>query len=198
MSILFFDTETTGFPDFNCRARDPKQPHIVQLATIVCDDDGKETDSWNVLIKPNGWEIPEEASKVHGITTEKARAAGIDEKLAAQGLLGLIRRTALLVAHNITFDKFIARIAMRRFDLITDADDLWWKQLPTLCTMRAMTDICQIPSDYHYSPYRWPKLIEAYRHCFGVGFEGQHDALSDVRACAKIYFWLKKRQEVEA
>ena len=189
--ILFFDTETTGFPNFNARARDPKQPHIVQLAAILTQDDGTELDSYNTLIKPEGWNIPDEVSKIHGITNEIALERGIPERESASKLLAMIRAASLVVAHNITLDKFLARIAMRRFNLITDADDLWWKQIPTFCTMRAMTPVCQLPGKY--LDYKWPKLQEAYKHAFGNEFDGAHDALADVRACRDVYFWLKKR-----
>ena len=36
--------------------------------------------------------------------------------------------------------------------------------------------------------YKWPKLIELYRHFFGRDFEGQHDALDDIRA-TRDCFW---------
>ena len=58
--ILFWDSETTGLPDFNLRARDPAQPHIVQLAAILTDDGGSVYESHNVIIKPDGWTITKE------------------------------------------------------------------------------------------------------------------------------------------
>lgn len=190
--ILFFDTETTGLPNFNERARHPSQPHIVQLAAIAMTNDmATDLDAYNVIIKPDGWTIPKEASDVHGITMEKA-ACGVSEKEAAMRLLEMIGAASLIVAHNIQFDKFIARIAMRRYDLITDAQDLWWKQLPTFCTMRASTDICKLPGSFA-GQYRWPKLQEVYQHAFGETFNGAHDALADVRACVRVYRWLQTR-----
>jgi DNA polymerase-3 subunit epsilon len=192
--ILFFDTETTGFPDFNKRARDPAQPHIVQLAAMLTDETGNPLELHNVIVKPDGWTIPKEASDVHGITDEVAQI-GIAERLAASLLLAMVHKAALIVAHNITFDKFIARIAMRRFELMTDAEDLWWKGLPTFCTMRTMTPLCKLPGTY--SDYKWPKLQEAHKHAFGIEFDGAHDAMADVDACARIYFWLKNRKEAK-
>ncbi len=190
--ILFFDTETTGLPDFNKRARDPSQPHIVQLAAIAMTDDlTTEIDAYNVIIKPDGWTIPKEASDVHGITMEKA-ACGIPEKEAAEKLLSMVALSALIVGHNIQFDKFIARIAMRRYELITDAQDQWWKQLPTFCTMKSTTHLCKLPGPYGF---KWPKLQEAYQHAFGETFAGAHDALADVRACARVYGWLQTLKE---
>ena len=192
--ILFFDTETTGFPDMNARARAPHQPHIVQLAAILEDGSAVQADAYNVIIKPDGWTIPAEAAAVHGITTERALAVGIPEREAAAKLLTMIRAAELVVAHNITFDKFIALIAMRRFDLITDADDAWWKGLNTRCTMRELTPFCKLPNMNGYSSYKWPKLQEAHKHCFGTEFDGAHDALADVRACAKLFYWLRAKE----
>jgi DNA polymerase-3 subunit epsilon len=193
--ILFFDTETSGLPDFNLRARDPAQPHIVQLAAILTDDAGDVLESHNVICKPDGWEITKELSDIHGITNDKAKAIGIDQKVVGGLLLEMVKKANLIVAHNVTFDKFIARIAMRRFDLITDEQDAWWKALPTFCTMREMTSVCQIPSA---RGFKWPKLEEAFTHAFGQPLDNAHDALADVNACMGIYFWLKNQHVKEA
>jgi DNA polymerase-3 subunit epsilon len=189
--LLFLDCETTGLADFNKRARDPSQPHMVQMAAILTDDLGGALEEHNVLIKPDGWKIPKEASDVHKITDEIA-AIGIAEKHAAEILLAMIRKSQLLVGHNIQFDKFIARIAMRRFELITDEDDVAWKAMPTFCTMRQMTDICRLPGKFE-GKFKWPNLSEACQH-IGKPLVGAHDAMADLRACKEIYFWLKARK----
>lgn len=38
--ILFFDTETTGFPHKSKPVDHPDQPHVVQLAAELTEDDG--------------------------------------------------------------------------------------------------------------------------------------------------------------
>lgn len=195
--ILFFDTETNGLPNFNERARHPSQPHIVQLAATLTESDGTAIENYNVICKPDGWTISQELSDIHGITHDHALRVGIPEAEACAVLLGMIRRASLIVAFNITFDKFIARIGMRRFDLITDADDLWWKELPTFCAMRPMTEICKLPFPNgrpgRGGAFKFPKLQEAYTHVFGKAFDKAHDALADVNACKEIYFWLKSQ-----
>lgn len=190
--IVFFDTETKNLPDFNKRARDPSQPHIVQLAAILTEDDGKVVESCNFLVKPDGWTIPQEAIDVHGITNEYATEKGHPEEQVVSHFYKLLKLSQLMVAHNIQFDKFLARIALRRYDIFTDAEDEWWKKFPQFCTMKATTDICKLPSQYGRG-FKWPKLSEAYQHIFQTELTGAHDALADVVACKDIYFWLKKR-----
>jgi DNA polymerase III epsilon subunit-like protein len=57
------------------------------------------------------------------------------------------------------------------------------------CTMQAATDYCRLPGQYGY---KWPSLQELHTKLFGQPFEGAHNALVDVRACARCYFELKR------
>ena len=70
---LAYDTETTGLPLWNDPSDDPRQPHIVQLAAALVDIDTRRTiASMDVIVKPDGWTIPDDTVAVHGITTEHA------------------------------------------------------------------------------------------------------------------------------
>lgn len=196
MITLYFDTETTGLPDFNKRASDPSQPHLVQLAMVQLEDDHKTLKVFNEVISPDGWEIPHEAAAVHGISQEKAEAEGIPEKVAAQAFLQFIHDVDLIVAHNVRFDKFLLRIALRRYGLLGDDQDQWWKGLPTFCTMDAMTPICRIQGKFD-GQFKWPRLQEAHKFCFGTEFLDAHDAMADVLACSRVHRWLKASQAKE-
>ena len=79
--ILFFDTETTGFPDWKLPLSHEKQPHIVQLAAQLCDEYGRMLAEMCVVID-NDVDIPEKASAVHGITRERAAEIGIPADVA--------------------------------------------------------------------------------------------------------------------
>lgn len=70
--ICFFDCETTGVPAKGLKwdADFMQFPQVVQLAWSVGD---KEK---SYIIKPDGYEIPEETTEIHGITTERAIARG--------------------------------------------------------------------------------------------------------------------------
>ena len=63
---LFFDTETTGLPKrWNAPVTDLENwPRLVQLAWIMYDDRGNMLESRDVIVKPEGFTIPPEASRV--------------------------------------------------------------------------------------------------------------------------------------
>lgn len=186
--ILFFDTETTGKAFFNATLDAPHQPRIVQIAALLTDDSGNECSHFSAIIKPDGFTIPEGASSIHGITTERAQQVGIGIRDALGFFSSLSLCAREFVAHNIDFDRLLvnSEFLRARIERLLDKDMCF-------CTMRAMTPICQLPGIY--DDWKWPKLIEAHEHCFGTGFEKAHDALADVRACARVYFWLKNQSQ---
>lgn len=55
-TILFYDTETTGLPDWKSPSGGETQPHIVQIGAILCNAETKEVvDTLNVIVQPDGW-----------------------------------------------------------------------------------------------------------------------------------------------
>lgn len=193
--ILFFDTETTGLPVRHRPASDDVQPHLVQLALLLTDDDGIERASASLLIQPSGWTIPEAASSVHGITDEIADAYGVSEGSAAALWNRFGARSDLLVAHNIDFDLFVMETATIRSGVGKDGGcDGKWKPF---CTMRTAAPIVNLPPTSKmlaagYNKPKAPTLAETVRYFFNEPLDGAHDALVDVRACARIYFHLKR------
>lgn len=189
-TILVFDTETTGRADFKSSPDAPHQPRLVQLGAILTDDEDHVISEINVLVKPDGFTIPIEASNIHGITTEKAEKFGI--KLAtALGMFKLfLDRADEIVAHNYDYDKFV----MIGEYLRATNDEMVQKikEFKNYCTMKSSTAICNIPGPW--GP-KWPKLEEAYKIFFNETFEGAHDAMADVRGCKRIYFHLKSLGE---
>lgn len=181
---LFFDTETTGKANMKAGPSDPSHPHIVQLAALLTEDDGLERAGINFVIKPDGYEIPKEASDIHGITTEIATACGVPLFSALSAFNNLCCCADMLVAHNIDFDLLVSKAAFWRINKaarITTMD--------VFCTMKASTKLCRLPGPYGY---KWPKLSEAYLHFTGTELVGAHDALADVRACARVFFAIRQ------
>jgi len=77
---LFFDTETTGLPkNWKAPVTDLNNwPRMIQIAWILCDQNGTRIESDDFIIQPEGFTIPSDASRVHGISTEKAIREGED------------------------------------------------------------------------------------------------------------------------
>lgn len=182
---LFFDTETTGKADFKAPPTAAHQPRIVQLGALLTDDEGKELQSINFIIKPNGFTIPKMASDIHGITDEIANAIGINIEDALGPFSRFWTLAHCVVAHNKGFD--LLMLDVESFHM---RKEQWHDAKSDFCTMAAMTTVCKIPGPYGF---KWPKLQEAHKHAFGTEFEGAHDAMADVRACAAVYFWLQNK-----
>jgi hypothetical protein len=86
MSILIFDTETSGLIDRRFEAEDPEQPDVVQLAALLCGDDGGVLSTVSCLVRPNLKAIQPGAAKVHGITQAKANAHGLEAPAVPGGV----------------------------------------------------------------------------------------------------------------
>lgn len=190
--ILFFDTETTGIPNsFHAPITDILNwPRLVQIAWIITDEDGNELKKRKHLIEPNGFLIPEDATAVHGITTEQALQEGIPLQSALVEFMSDLNCSELIVGHNIDYDINIVGAELYRLNM--EYNDLVKKN--KICTMKKSVDYCAIPNpNAYYGGYKWPKLEELYRKLFNCDILGAHDALIDIQAAKKCYFELKKK-----
>lgn len=185
--ILPFDTETTGLPAWKDPSGADHQPHLVQLAAHLADDESRKIiQTMDVIIKPDGWDIPplDDPANVHGITTEFAHDVGISEKLAVEMLVDMLGDN-LRVAHNTTFDNRIIRIALKRYlgDEIADK----WKAGDYHCTMQQAKPIMKMPN-IGRGGIKPPKLTEAYEFFMGKPLLDAHQAIADTDACLSIYW----------
>ncbi len=189
---LFFDTETTGLPkNWQAPVSDLNNwPRIVQLAWILSEDNGNQIASQNYIIKPEGFLIPEESSRVHGISTEKALKEGVNLEKALSDFSYDLSKSNLLIAHNINFDQKIIGAEFLRKNVETNLNDI-----SKFCTMQSTTNYCRIEKQNGYG-YKWPRLEELHLKLFNKNFDNAHDALADVRACARCFFELKNRNIV--
>lgn len=181
---LFFDTETTGVPkSYKAPVSDLNNwPRLVQLAWLLTDEKGRELNCGEHIIKPEGFAIPAEAARIHGITTEIALAEGVDLRFAIDAIVADIQKAETLIAHNVQFDEKILGAELLRIGYRNHVE-----AKPRKCTMQASTNYCRLPGPYGY---KWPKLQELHQKLFRETFDGAHRALTDVRACARCYFEL--------
>lgn len=186
--LLFFDTETTGIKG---------KPWLVQLAAILTEKDGTLRGSCNLIVKPEGYTIPEEAANIHGITTEIAERSGVPLSVAIAVFnnfaIRLITPDSQVIAHNKNFDLRIIKYCYERGGWPSRIEGV-----RTFCTMDAMTRYCKLPPTEamvrkNVPGYKSPRLSEAYLHAFDKPLENAHDALYDVQACKDLYFWILKQ-----
>ena len=201
MIALFYDTETTGLPLFHDPSDDPRQPHIVQLAAALVDLQSRQViASMDVIVRPMGWEIPDEVAAIHGITTERARAVGVPEPVALKMFVGLYNARKR-IAHNEQFDARVIRIGLKRYDVGLDADV--WNAGQSECTQLMSTPILKLPPTERMlaagrTHFKSANLGEAYKHFTGNELVGAHSALADVQACMAVYFAIKGDAKVAA
>lgn len=196
--ICVFDTETTGLPNFRDPSDHPDQPHLVDICALLFSPEGELVDSFEAMIRPDGWSIPEEVAAIHGITNEIALEHGIPEAVAVEGFLAIANRAGLRVAHNVSFDDRIMRIALKRFQ------DPWvaetFREAPKFCTCQSTTNIVKCPPTEKMiragrgRQFKQPSVAEALKFFTGEELVGAHRARPDAEACARVYFALQAYQ----
>ena len=145
---------------------------------------------WNAInsydIRPDGYIIPDDAVRIHGITTQRAMEEGRALAAVVDEFMADFDQATFIVGHNIDFDKKILGaelIRLHRPDVMNSKR--------TYCTMQAGTDFCRIPGKYGY---KWPKLQELHIKLFGHDFDGAHNAMSDIEATQECFWELRRRR----
>jgi DNA polymerase III subunit epsilon len=212
--ILFYDTETTGLPVYSLPSSHPDQPHIVQLAACLVDSDTRKiVSSMDVMIEPDGWEIPAETTAIHGISTEHAKAVGMSATLALAVFDKLHSKAIVRSAHNESVDARMVRIMQYQVSKLKECDThpddaskgfAAWKSAPAICTMKLARTLVKAPptqkmlASGNNHKYKNPSLAEAYQHFTGKPLENAHSAMADVFACMAVYFAIKDLANAEA
>lgn len=184
--FLFFDTETNGKAlDFNAPVDDlDNWPRIAQLGWQVYNVSHELISEGSYLIKPDGWEIPQEQFFIdNNMSTERCEEFGIPISEALEKFLADLTKSKFLIAHNLSFDINVVGAELIRLNKSIPSD------ITQICTMKASTDFCAIKARWGF---KWPTLTELHTKLFNEGFEGAHDALDDVKACARSFFKLEE------
>ena len=186
---LFFDTETTGLPhDYEAPASDTLNwPRMVQLSWILTDNNGNVLSVHDCIVRPDGFEIPDQAASIHGISTDRA----LSEGLVLDSVLAIFAQTLdsadYIVGHNISFDIHIVDA-----EFIRRGIDVKLSSKRSYCTMLAGTEYCKLPG--YYGGYKWPNLQELYKKLFGKEFDDAHNSAADVDATCKCFWEMRRRK----
>lgn len=185
-NVLSFKTETSGLPLWREPSSHEGQPHIVRLAAVLCDGKTQEViDKMDVVIRPDGWVIPQETIDSHGITNERAIEEGISESAAIEMFIALVRKSDVVISSNKTFNKRIIRIALSRH-AEEFHQEAWKDNENHFCVMKMAKDD---------SGDKKLTLNSALYHYTGDQILGD-DSLFNAQSAAKIYLAINNKSGV--
>ena len=191
--FLIFDTETTGLPlKWNAPLTDADNwPRCVQIAWQLHDKDGSCISHEDYLVLPNGFSVPYDAEKIHGISTELAKEKGLPLEEVLEKFQLRLQQCEFVGGHNVKFD---LNIMGAEFLRINGKNPL--ENLPIIDTCNEETaNLCQLPG--RGGKFKLPKLSELYAHLFETQFEEAHNATADVEATARCFFELFRQARLE-
>ena len=189
---LIFDTETTGLPkSWNAPITDTDNwPRCIQIAWQLHDKMGNVLEHNDFLIKPDNFNIPFDAERIHGISTELAQEQGIGLEEGLQLFNEALKKTKFIVGQNVGFDINIMGCEFHRLGVENNLTTL---PLLDTCTEKT-AQMCQIPGG-RGGKFKLPTLTELHNHLFGVGFGEAHNATADVEATTRCFLELIRLRE---
>lgn len=174
---IIFDTETTGLP-FNTPINNIiNLPRLVKISWVLLDEKLQLIELKDYIIKPEGYEIPFNSTKIHGISTKYAIEKGIKINFVLEEFNLIIKKYNFFIGHNVFFD---IKIVCAEFIRINKNISFFKKQI---------LDTKEISINYYTMGKleKWPSLTELYKKLFNVSFI-VHD--SDVLTTTKCFFEL--------
>ena len=183
---LIYDTETTGLPkNFSAPVSDSENwPRLVQIAWQLHNDMGELIEVKNFIVRPNGFTIPYNSEKIHGISTKRAIEYGVDLRFVLEEFNKALAQSDYIVGHNIVFDINIMGAEFYRTQIESSL-----MEEKTIDTKEEGTDFCAIPGG-RGGKFKWPTLTELHVKLFNEGFNEAHNASADVEATARCFLEL--------
>ncbi|MEU0129504.1 3'-5' exonuclease [Streptomyces sp. NPDC006289] len=180
--LVGFDLETTG--------TDPLEARIVTAAVVAVDGRDAEPVRCGTWLADPGIRIPEQASAIHGISSERAAAEGrpvrevADE--VAEALVEYWREGVPVVAYNAAFDLTLLAAELRRHGLPSLGDRLGGREVGPVVDPYTI--------DRAVDRYRKGKrTLEAVCVEYGVVHGGAHDAAADALAAVRVAYAIAAR-----
>ena len=195
---LVFDVETTGLPKKYKPSIDELDmwPHIVQISWIVYSTDDMDLLSLedHIIKLPNNMTIPEDSTKIHGISNEIMNEKGKDLMSILYKFYNALANSQVLVAHNLNFDKSMVQVESNRLGLSHSC----FNNIAEFCTMNYGDKICNLKriNKYNRKVSKYPKLIELYQKLFNETPKNLHNSLNDVLVCFRCYFKLRYNADI--
>jgi DNA polymerase III epsilon subunit-like protein len=208
MKFLVFDTETTGLPKTKFISPNTLNlwPYIVQFSYVIYDASLNDIiESKDYIIKlPENVIIPDDSSKIHGITNEISLKNGVNIYNVFMEFFNNLKNVDKLVGHNIEFDINMIRIELLRIindDLYSNHQVRLQKNnlhyltnyQNIICTLKESIHFCNIQlTDKSGKPFlKYPKLIELHEKLFNKTPSNLHNSFNDILVTLRCFMKLK-------
>lgn len=187
--FLIFDTETTGLPiRYDAPLTDlDNWPRAVQVAWQLHAQDGSLIEAQDFVIEPDGFDIPYNASKIHGISTAVAHHFGKPLATALKSFKEAVKQSQYLVGHNVQFDINILGAEYLRVEGVNPFEGML-----SVDTSEEGRNYCQLAGGKG-GGFKIPKLAELYEKLFEESFAEAHNAIADVEATTRIFLELLRK-----
>ena len=188
---LIFDTETTGLPKrWGAPISDTDNwPRCIQIAWQLHDAMGNLLEHQDYLINPEGFNIPYDAEKVHGISTELAQAQGHGLQEVLDKFNVALSKAKFIVGQNVGFDVNIMGCEFYRIGIQSPMSSM-----PVLDTCTEVTaSLLKLPGGKG-GRFKLPTLTELHSYLFNVPFNEAHNATADVEATSRCFLELVRRE----
>ncbi|SEO82931.1 exonuclease domain-containing protein [Actinacidiphila rubida] len=182
--MLALDTESTGI--------DIETVRVVSAAVIHVSRDGAIPTTW--LSDVDGQEIPAEASAVHGISTEHARAHGRPAKAVTDEVVSALRDAVSvglpIVGHNVVYDLSLIDREARRHLGHGLGDALPLDEMRVIDTR--VLDQHVLPRRRRVSPTQGPRQLITVAAVYSLAWDeeaahgSEYDALMAARVAYRI------------
>ncbi len=188
---LIFDTETTGLPKrWDAPITDSDNwPRCIQIAWQLHDGMGQLIEHQDYLVKPEGFNIPFDAERIHGISTELAQEQGISLVEILDKFNIALSKTKFIVGQNLGFDINIMGAEFHRAGINSPMSSM--KILDTCTEITA--NLLKL-SGGRGGRFKLPTLTELHQYLFNIPFSEAHNATADVEATTRCFFELIRRE----
>ena len=200
MSILVFDTETTGFPDKIGYGPNPnpvqtwstayKNARVLEVGWNVLDAETLDVIEQDSVLLQHEGVVPEQypgAFNAHHISSQELRTHGVRPEDGLMRFSDALQRVDMFVCHNVDYDAKMMAAEFFRYGMSDVA-----KHLLTMPMNGGSAKLCKIR---RMSNGKWkvPRLEELYAFLFGHQCVQTHRALGDVELTVECYRELLRR-----
>lgn len=167
---------------------------VVEIAWVLCDDEGNQLESKQYLVKPYGYtEIAPKAIKYHGITTKCANELGSDASLVFKEFASILRHIpedGFVIAHNMKHENSVFQCNLGK------EHQAVWDSTPKCDTL---SKLLLKYTKYKGQQRRWGvELSELYRSIASTHKSYvAHSANDDVQMTWEIFQYYQQRASHE-